>query len=64
MIYFQSWNGRKTFIASQAPLDSTIVDFWRMVWEQESYLVIMVANLMEKNRVQCSKYWPDDMPQR
>ncbi|PAV77395.1 hypothetical protein WR25_16591 [Diploscapter pachys] len=62
--FIKSWNGRKTFIASQAPLDLTIVDFWRMVWEQESYLVIMVANLMEKNRVQCSKYWPDDMPQR
>ncbi|CAB3403749.1 unnamed protein product [Caenorhabditis bovis] len=62
--YIKSWNGLKTFIAAQAPLDATLGDFWRMIWEQEAYLIVMVANLSEKNRQQCAKYWPDDSVQR
>lgn len=62
--FVESWNGQKTFIAAQAPLESTIGDFWRMIWEQQSYLVVMVANLTEKNRPQCAKYWPEDAPIR
>ncbi|CAI5442482.1 unnamed protein product [Caenorhabditis angaria] len=62
--FIKSWNSKKTFIATQAPVDLTLGDFWRMVWEQQSYLIVMVANLTEKNRPQCTKYWPDDSPQR
>ncbi|PIO63631.1 Protein-tyrosine phosphatase [Teladorsagia circumcincta] len=60
----RGWNGRKMFIAAQAPLDTTVADFWRMIWEQDSRLIVMVANLFEKNRQQCTKYWPDDQPTR
>ncbi|XGW07739.1 hypothetical protein V3C99_010692 [Haemonchus contortus] len=60
----RGWNGRKLFIAAQAPLDTTVADFWRMIWEQDSRLIVMVANLFEKNRQQCTKYWPDDQPTR
>ncbi|KJH50872.1 Protein-tyrosine phosphatase [Dictyocaulus viviparus] len=58
--FIKGWDERKTFIAAQAPLDSTTADFWRMIWEQDSRLIVMVANLFEKNRQQCTKYWPDD----
>ncbi|CCD68957.1 Receptor-type tyrosine-protein phosphatase [Caenorhabditis elegans] len=58
--FIKSWKEKKLFIAAQAPVDATIGDFWRMVWEQESYLIVMVANLTEKNRQQCAKYWPDE----
>ncbi|KAK6023588.1 Protein-tyrosine phosphatase [Ostertagia ostertagi] len=61
---YEGWNGRKMFIAAQAPLDTTVADFWRMIWEQDSRLIVMVANLFEKNRQQCTKYWPDDQPTR
>ncbi|VDP14932.1 unnamed protein product [Heligmosomoides polygyrus] len=62
--FIRGWNARKYFIAAQAPLDTTVADFWRMIWEQDSRLIVMVANLFEKNRQQCTKYWPDDQPTR
>uniref|UniRef100_A0A158P806 protein-tyrosine-phosphatase n=1 Tax=Angiostrongylus cantonensis TaxID=6313 RepID=A0A158P806_ANGCA len=62
--FVKGWDDRKIFIAAQAPLDCTITDFWRMIWEQDCRLIVMVANLFEKNRQQCTKYWPDDQHTR
>ncbi|XP_076359400.1 protein tyrosine phosphatase Meg isoform X1 [Tachypleus tridentatus] len=47
------------YIATQGPLPNTIVDFWQMVWEQQSTLIVMVTTLMERGRVKCHKYWPE-----
>jgi len=47
------------YIATQGPLSSTCLDFWYMVWEQESPLVIMLTTVVERGRVKCHKYWPD-----
>ena len=47
------------YIATQGPLSSTCIDFWYMVWEQESPLVIMLTTVVERGRVKCHKYWPD-----
>lgn len=38
-------------MASQGPLDTTVGDFWRMVWQQRVIAVIMAANFLEMSKV-------------
>lgn len=52
------------FIATQAPLPHTTADFWRMVWEQESRIVVMHTKLNESNRIKANRYWPSLRPLR
>ncbi|XP_054285925.1 tyrosine-protein phosphatase non-receptor type 4 [Macrosteles quadrilineatus] len=46
------------YIATQGPLSTTVRDFWQMVVEQGSTLVVMVTTLVERGRTKCHKYWP------
>ncbi|XP_039459970.1 receptor-type tyrosine-protein phosphatase V-like [Oreochromis aureus] len=50
----------RDFICTQGPLPNTIADFWRMVWEQNVRIVVMVTALKHKDIVFCDKYWPLD----
>ncbi len=40
-------------------MDSTVNDFWRMIWEQHLEIIVMLTNLEEYNKAKCSKYWPE-----
>lgn len=47
------------YIATQGPLANTVVDFWRMVQQESSNLVVMLTTVMERGRIKCHQYWPD-----
>eukprot|EP01087_Luapelamoeba_hula_P008272 TRINITY_DN2063_c1_g1_i3.p1 TRINITY_DN2063_c1_g1~~TRINITY_DN2063_c1_g1_i3.p1 ORF type:complete len:1047 (-),score=213.22 TRINITY_DN2063_c1_g1_i3:60-3200(-) len=53
---------RECYIACQAPLPNTFGDFWRMVYEQRSYVIIMLTRLTERDRVKAEQYWPSSGP--
>uniref|UniRef100_A0A8C2JMW7 Receptor-type tyrosine-protein phosphatase U n=1 Tax=Cyprinus carpio TaxID=7962 RepID=A0A8C2JMW7_CYPCA len=42
------------------PKQDMIYDFWRMVWQENCYSIVMITKLVEVGRMKCCKYWPDD----
>uniref|UniRef100_A0A182TZB6 protein-tyrosine-phosphatase n=1 Tax=Anopheles melas TaxID=34690 RepID=A0A182TZB6_9DIPT len=51
---------RKTnrYIATQGPLPTTVNDFWRMVQQESSHLVVMLTTVKESGSTKCHQYWP------
>ncbi|KAI0226679.1 Receptor-type tyrosine-protein phosphatase N2 [Lamellibrachia satsuma] len=48
------------YIATQGPLPHTIADFWQMVWEQGSVVVVNLTCLTENGVAMCHRYWPEE----
>ncbi|KAH7700949.1 Protein-tyrosine phosphatase containing protein [Aphelenchoides avenae] len=47
------------YISTQGCLQNTIDDFWRMVWQENSRIIVMVTKEVERGRVKCCRYWPE-----
>ena len=39
-------------------MEETTACFWQMVFENDARVIVMLCNLVERNRVRCHKYWP------
>lgn len=50
----------RCYIATQGPTPQTVNHFWRMVWQEQSTVIIMVTGLSEKGRKKCERYWPEE----
>uniref|UniRef100_H2N2M6 Receptor-type tyrosine-protein phosphatase U n=1 Tax=Oryzias latipes TaxID=8090 RepID=H2N2M6_ORYLA len=58
--YIDGYHRSNHFIATQGPKQETLYDFWRMVWQENCFSIVMITKLVEVGRVKCCKYWPDD----
>ncbi|KAF3421866.1 hypothetical protein E2986_11258 [Frieseomelitta varia] len=48
------------YIATQGPLPETTADFWQLVWEQGSVVIVMLTRLTEEGVAMCHRYWPEE----
>ena len=51
-------------LTSPGPLPETVVDFWRMVWQERAPSIVMITNLEEGGKPKCQQYWPDSGTER
>uniref|UniRef100_A0A672NIV8 protein-tyrosine-phosphatase n=1 Tax=Sinocyclocheilus grahami TaxID=75366 RepID=A0A672NIV8_SINGR len=56
--FIPGYNSPHEFIATQGPLPETRNDFWKMVLQQKSHIVVMLTQCNERRRVKCDHYWP------
>ena len=50
-LFPQGYKLRNAYIAAQAPLQETVSDFWRMIWEFKSKAIVMLCNFEESGQV-------------
>uniref|UniRef100_A0A8B9LCN6 Receptor-type tyrosine-protein phosphatase alpha n=1 Tax=Astyanax mexicanus TaxID=7994 RepID=A0A8B9LCN6_ASTMX len=58
--FIDGYRQKDSYMASQGPLQHTIEDFWRMIWEWRSCSIVMLTELEERGQEKCAQYWSSD----
>jgi len=61
--YNETYNDFGHYICTQGPMPNTFDDFWRMAWEQDSSIIVMLTKEFENSKPKCSRYWPENESQ-
>lgn len=56
--FVDGYRQSKAYISTQGPMVQTFGDFWRMIWQTGSRVIVMVTLNIENNTLKCDRYWP------
>lgn len=56
--FIDGYRQPKAYISTQGPIESTFMDFWRMIWQTGCRVIVMVTLNVENEVMKCDKYWP------
>lgn len=56
--YVDGYRQKDAYISTQGPLDDTVEDFWRMIWQQVVLVIAMTTKVIEQRKLKCAQYWP------
>lgn len=51
----------QAFIATQGPLPMTKENFWRMILQENTRLIINLTKTKEYGKIKCDQYWPSEV---
>ncbi|KDQ96751.1 Receptor-type tyrosine-protein phosphatase T [Zootermopsis nevadensis] len=57
--YIHGYSTPNFYIATQGPKRNTVVDFWRMIWQEHVQVIAILTNVVENGKLKCEQYWPD-----
>lgn len=55
-----SGDGWQQYIATQGCMLHTVNDFWHMVWQENSRVIVMTTKEVERGKSKCARYWPEE----
>ncbi|XP_054859516.1 tyrosine-protein phosphatase non-receptor type 18 [Eublepharis macularius] len=56
--FIQGVDNKRCYIATQGPLQHTVLDFWCMVWQYRVKVIVMACREVEMGKKKCERYWP------
>ena len=59
MFCMQGYKHKKAFIVAEGPMQSTVRNFWKMIYERNCVMVVMTSGLVEGEQEASAQYWPD-----
>uniref|UniRef100_A0A1X7TVJ3 protein-tyrosine-phosphatase n=1 Tax=Amphimedon queenslandica TaxID=400682 RepID=A0A1X7TVJ3_AMPQE len=57
--FIKDYSNQYQYIATQGPVSNTLVDFWQLIWQEKSTIIVMITNIIEEGKVKCQQYWPN-----
>jgi len=46
------------YICTQGPTETTVNDFWRLIWQEKVRHVVMLCGVVENGKPKCAQYYP------
>ena len=58
-VFIDSHRRYNHYIVTQSPLHTTVIDFWKLVYDQDVHTIIMMEPMTYDDDT-CAEYWPED----